>query len=53
MGKAEQKCGRSRHTSVWSKYVKRQAARAWRRWAKRDPENAPINIRGVIQGWSD
>lgn len=35
----------------WSKAVKKGLARFWRRWAKRDPENAPK--RRPTRGWAD
>jgi hypothetical protein len=47
---------RAVNRKLWDKpgagrYAKRLLARAWRRWAKADPENAPA--RPPTKGWAD
>ena len=37
--------------SKYAKYVNNCTARLLRRWAKREPENAPRRVRDVTRGW--
>lgn len=57
MGRTAEAIGRrAGNRNLWNKpgagkYAKRLLARAWRRWAKANPEDAPT--RPPTRGWAD